>query len=227
MTNFLQNITGAFKKDDTLTMLTHPHKLLYQPSAEVDIENDDTLDSLIKGLIETMKKHEGVGMAAPQAGIMKRVLIYDISSEGDDPQVLINPSITAYSPEVTTAEEGCLSFPNIYFPVTRPAIITVKAFGKDGSQIHLEDISGLLSRVIQHEHDHLEGIMITDRAKPHIKKAALRAYATYDQQPEQYLTILDDENGENDEHKNAGIGNEGKGRKEVSSASSTKDTSST
>jgi peptide deformylase len=139
-----------------------------------------------------MRANDGVGMAAPQAGVMKRLFIYDVSDEQDSAQALINPVITQTSDDLVTADEGCLSFPNIYFPITRPARITVEALDEKGQEILLEDVDGLLARVIQHECDHLDGVMILDRAQPHIKKQALRAYATFDQQSEEFITIIDE-----------------------------------
>ncbi|MCL2818681.1 MAG: peptide deformylase [Actinomycetia bacterium] len=191
MAHILGNITGAFRKNAPLEVLTHPNPLLYQKCEEIDIAHDEDLPSLVKGLVQAMRTFDGVGLAASQAGILKRVLIYDISESQDEPQVLINPVITDHSEELSTADEGCLSFPNIYFPVTRPSRVTVKAYDVAGEPILLEDIEGLLARVVQHECDHLDGVMIVDRAKPHIRKTALRTYATYEYQPEEYITIVD------------------------------------
>jgi len=193
MTNFMQNITGVFKKDEALKVLSHPDKRLYQPAEAIDNVTDEEIVSLIKGLKKSMKIHDGVGMAAPQVGVMKRIFIYNAGSEEEEPRVLINPVITYYSDELSTSDEGCLSFPNIYFPVERSERVTVTGLDESGSSVTLEEIDGLLARIVQHECDHLDGVMITDRAKPHIRKLALRAYATYDQQPEEFITIVDDE----------------------------------
>jgi len=182
-----------FKKEEMLKVISHPDKRLYQKAVEVDFAHDEEIATLIKGLKRSMKAEDGVGMAATQVGVMKRVFVYDISGEGEEPCVLINPVISNCSKELATADEGCLSFPNIYFPVERPARVTVKGLDEFGAEVHLEDVDGLLARVVQHECDHLDGVMITDRAKPHIRKKALRAYATYDQQSEEYITIVDDQ----------------------------------
>jgi len=193
MAHRLSDIGGLFRKDRSLEILTHPNPTLYQLSEPVDTTGDPELAGLISGLKAAMKTYDGVGMAASQAGVLKRLFVYDISEGSNDPHVLINPVITAYSSEVATADEGCLSFPHIYFPVTRPARITVEALDEQGQPVVLADLEGLLARVVQHECDHLDGIMIIDRAEPHIRKKALRAYATYDQQSEESITITDEE----------------------------------
>jgi len=192
MTNFLQNLSGAFKRDPSFMVLTHPHSALQQACEEVDLKSGESLRGLIAGLTKAMDEHDGVGMAAPQVGVMKRVLIYRVG-EQDRPRVLINPRITAFSKQKVTADEGCLSFPNIYFPVERAEYICVEALDENGTPISLQDVGGFTARVIQHECDHLDGIMITQRAKPHVRTAALRAYATFDRQDQEYITITDDQ----------------------------------
>ncbi|MCL2492119.1 MAG: peptide deformylase [Coriobacteriia bacterium] len=189
----MNDITSTFRKNKTLEVLTHPNPLLYQSCEETDVSDTEEIDALVKDLEQAMRSSDGVGFAAPQAGIMKRVLIYDISEDQDDLKVLVNPVISQHSEDLSTADEGCLSFPNIYFPVTRPTQVTVEAYDEKGEPVLMENIGGLLARVVQHECDHLDGVMIIDRAKPHIRKAALRAYATYDQQPEEFITIVDAE----------------------------------
>jgi len=192
MVSRISDITRVFRKDRPLEILTHPNPLLTQPCEAVDMDRDTEIADLIAGLKAAMRTYDGIGMAASQAGILKRLLVYDISEQQDDPRVLINPEIIAHSDELATADEGCLSFPNIYFPVTRPARVSVSALDEEGNPLVLEDIEGLLGRVVQHECDHLDGIMIIDRATPEIRKQALRAYATFDQQSEEFITIEGD-----------------------------------
>lgn len=194
MARFLDNITDVFRKNQTLEVLTYPDPRLHRVCPEVDFTHDLEVAELSQRLIKALESHDGVGLAAPQAGILKRMFVYSSGSsdEEETPCVLVNPVITWRSDEEETAEEGCLSFPNIYFPVTRPACVSVKGFDEQGNPVCLENVEGFLARVIQHEFDHLDGVMILDRATPSIRKKALRAYATYDQQSEPYITITDD-----------------------------------
>ncbi len=132
-----------------------------------------------------MYASRGVGLAAPQVGIKQRILV--INPEGDPEKTdqemaLINPRITELFGAETTMEEGCLSFPGIYAEVTRPDGCRITAQGIDGKQLELE-FEGFASRVIQHEYDHLQGILLVDRMSPADKlrhRAALdELIATY------------------------------------------------
>jgi peptide deformylase len=115
---------------------------------------------LAEEMIELMKEGKGVGLAGPQIGFMKRIFVIQI--EGDKPRVFINPSIVETSQETVKVEEGCLSIPGIWADVIRPAAIRVQAWNEKGRPFTL-DADGMLARVIQHEYDHLEGILFIDR----------------------------------------------------------------
>jgi peptide deformylase len=119
----------------------------------------------------------GVGLAAPQVGKLIRMFVYD---DGDEHSgALCNPVIVWASPETTEAEEGCLSIPGTYFPVTRATSVRVEAFRVDGSPVTLE-AQDFLARIFQHEIDHLDGIMFIDRLEPELRKAAQRALMDQD-----------------------------------------------
>ncbi|NLG89096.1 MAG: peptide deformylase [Clostridiaceae bacterium] len=125
---------------------------------------DKKLHELIDDMIETMYSVNGVGLAAPQVGILKRVVVIDI---GEGPMALINPEIISESGEQIEVE-GCLSIPGIWGEVKRPAQIVVKALDRDGKSLRIEG-TGMLARVLSHETDHLEGILFEDKVIRYIE----------------------------------------------------------
>ncbi|MSS63053.1 peptide deformylase [Velocimicrobium porci] len=118
---------------------------------------------LIHDMLETMYKEYGVGLAAPQVGILKRIVVIDISSECDSPVVLINPVIVETSGEQTGAE-GCLSVPGKSGIVTRPNYAKVKAFNEKMEEIEVEG-EGLMARALCHEIDHLDGHLYVEKVE--------------------------------------------------------------
>ena len=129
---------------------------------------DDDLRTLIGDMWETMYHAEGIGLAAPQIGLSLRVCVLDVHDE-DDPEsgrfALVNPVIAESSMETDKAPEGCLSIPGLEEVVTRPAKVTVKGFDPHGQSVRVE-AEGLLGRALQHEIDHLDGILFIDRVGP-------------------------------------------------------------
>ena len=123
---------------------------------------DDEIRRLVDDLLETMYTFEGVGLAANQVGIAKRVAVVDIGERGSQPIVLINPRITRSSEEVETCEEGCLSIPDVFADVERHFSVTVEALDYYGKRFRLS-LSGYEARAVQHEIDHLDGILFLDR----------------------------------------------------------------
>ena len=111
-------------------------------------------------MIEAMYQDGGVGLAAPQIGVLKRIIVLDI---GEGPEYFINPEITSTGGEKVTMEEGCLSLPGIHVDVTRPDQITVKATNSNGENVEIT-AAGLMARVFQHEIDHLNGVLLIDHA---------------------------------------------------------------
>ncbi|SLN25268.1 peptide deformylase [Oceanibacterium hippocampi] len=124
---------------------------------------DDQLRRLADDMLETMYAAPGVGLAAIQVGVPKRLLVVDTARQGEapDPRVFINPEIVWLSDEDNTYEEGCLSVPEHYAEVTRPAALRVSYLDRDGKASEVE-ADGLLATVLQHEMDHLDGILFLD-----------------------------------------------------------------
>ncbi len=139
-----------------------PDPILRQVSTKVEQVNDE-IRTLADDMLATMYDAPGIGLAAIQVGVPKRLLVIDLSKEGEDkkPLVFINPEILAVSDERSTYEEGCLSIPDYYAEVERPAQVTVGHIGLDGQE-HRLDAEGLLATCLQHEIDHLNGVLFID-----------------------------------------------------------------
>ena len=133
----------------------------------VEVRNFDfSLSSLTENMFETMYDSKGIGLAAPQIGISQRLIVIDIEEIDADfpPLALVNPTITESSGE-ELGEEGCLSLPDFRAIVRRFTEISINAQNIDGQAVHFS-AQGLMARVLQHEIDHLDGILITDRLRP-------------------------------------------------------------
>lgn len=139
-----------------------PDPLLRQVSQPIERVDADLL-TLADDMLETMYDAPGIGLAGIQIGIARRILVMDLAKEGEEkaPQVVINPEIIASSDERSVYEEGCLSIPDYYAEVERPARVTVKHIGRDGKE-HVIEADGLLATCIQHEIDHLNGVLFID-----------------------------------------------------------------
>lgn len=133
-------------------------EILRKRSKEVE-SIDNKVRELVLDMLDTMYKNDGVGLAAPQVGILKRIIVYDI---GEGPKVMVNPVITKTS-GMQTGEEGCLSSPNVFGMVDRPAIVHVKAFDIEGKEVTVK-AKELEAIVICHETDHLDGVLFLDKA---------------------------------------------------------------
>ena len=142
---------------------TYGDEILTKRAKEVE-EIDERTKELIEDMIETLHKNNGVGLAAPQVGVLKRIIVIDIYEEGTDVFVLINPEIVKTKGQ-QTVEEGCLSFPNQYAKIVRPAEVTVKALDKDGKKVKLVG-KDLLAQALSHEIDHLNGELFIDKIIP-------------------------------------------------------------
>lgn len=148
-----------------LKIITVPNPILRGIAEKVD-KIDTEVRNLITQMIETLEKNPrgGIGLAAPQVAISKRVIIVkDGREKSSVTYALINPEITKTSTDGAEVYEGCLSIPNTYCLVERPTKVVVKALNQNGKKITIK-ASDLLARVLQHEIDHLNGILITDKS---------------------------------------------------------------
>lgn len=137
-------------------------EILRKKSRKVEVI-DEKIKILVEDMIETMYKYNGVGLAAPQVGILKRVVVIDLYDD-NGPLILINPEIIKEKGE-QEVEEGCLSFPNKFAKIIRPAEVTVKYQDLDGKEVKLK-AKELLAQAISHEVDHLDGILFVDKIIP-------------------------------------------------------------
>jgi peptide deformylase len=155
-----------------MQIITLGNELLRQKAEKIDKIDDEILDAA-KQMLEIIKLDKGVGIAGPQIGLMKRIFVTHI--EGDEERIFINPSILETSQETIKFEEGCLSVPGIYTNVVRSESVKVQAWNEKGRPFTVET-SGLLARVIQHEYDHLEGVIFLDRVSELKRKRLMAKY---------------------------------------------------
>jgi len=146
------------------SLTLYPDPLLRQQALAVTAF-DEELRAIVAAMFERMEQSKGVGLAAPQVGLKSRILVLNPTGERKDDLALINPEIVARSGPDTLFDEGCLSFPGIYAEIRRPERCTVRARDVEGRPIEAE-YSGFQSRIIQHEYDHLEGVLLVDRMSP-------------------------------------------------------------
>lgn len=141
-------------------------EILRQKAQPVEEINDE-IRQLANDMLETMIDADGVGLAAPQIG--RSIRMFVIMADDDVKRVFINPQIIKTSNEVGPYDEGCLSIPQVYETIVRPLQVTVQAYDENGKRFTL-DADGLLARCIQHENDHLDGILYIDRGDPDFAK---------------------------------------------------------
>ncbi|MEO8530458.1 MAG: peptide deformylase [Deltaproteobacteria bacterium] len=149
------------------SIILHPDPRLKAVTKSVSIITPD-LERLADDMLETMYQAPGIGLAAPQVGVMARLLVMDCVKEKDKagrPMVLINPRVTWSSDGLNTYEEGCLSVPEFYEDVTRPAEVRVQWLGLNGVEEE-EQFAGLWATCVQHEIDHLDGKLFLDYLSP-------------------------------------------------------------
>jgi len=153
-------------------ILTHPSPALKISAEKVDPHTDTDLPELVGKMARAMYDAPGLGLAATQVGVMKRVFVYDMD---DGLVALCNPRIVARSEDTDIDDEGCLSLPGITIPIERSLGVTCEAVDLQGNSVTIE-ASELHARLLQHEIDHLDGVLILDRATPDERKAALQRY---------------------------------------------------
>ncbi len=158
-----------------LRILEVPHPMLKRRAAPVE-RVDEEIRRLVRDMFETMYEAPGIGLAAPQVGVGRRLCVIDVSEEKNTPLCLVNPRITWRSENLASAEEGCLSLPDQYAEVTRPDAVEVVYLDEQGEERKLR-AEGLLARCIQHEIDHLDGILFIDHISALKRNMILRKLA--------------------------------------------------
>ena len=161
-----------------LEILEFPDPRLRTRAAPVDTVTEITR-KLIEDMFETMYNAPGIGLAATQVNVHQRILVMDVSEENDRPLVFINPDITARSETLEDYDEGCLSVPGFFEPVTRPQEVTITALDRNGDAFN-QTLSGLEAVCLQHEIDHLNGKLFVDYLSP-LKRQRIRKKLEKDQ----------------------------------------------
>lgn len=144
-----------------LPVIKYPAKILRQKAKKIKDSSDPGIQKLIKDMVETLRKAQGLGLAAPQVRKSIRLCVVEFENKL---YVLINPKVINFSKNKATMEEGCLSFPKKFFSVARPEKVKVMYLDEKGKRSKIK-ADGILSRIIQHEIDHLNGVLIIDRTK--------------------------------------------------------------
>lgn len=160
-----------------LDIVQYPDPFLFKPSKPVD-KVDEGIQRTVRDMFETLYAQENcAGLAAPQLGIPWRMTVIDFSEEKNKPLCMINPQIESHSTETVLDEEGCMSIPVVTGKVKRYAEITVRFLNEQGEAMRMENVSGFMARVMQHEIDHLDGILFLDRLSATRKAMALQKLA--------------------------------------------------
>ncbi|MDN3554439.1 peptide deformylase [Halomonas maura] len=147
-----------------LPILEFPDERLRTKAVAVETV-DDEVRQLVDDMLETMYDAQGIGLAATQVDVHRRVIVMDVSDDRSTPLVLVNPTYTPIGDEREPMQEGCLSIPEYYAEVPRALKVRLQALGRDGRPYELE-AEGLLAHCIQHECDHLEGVLFVDYLSP-------------------------------------------------------------
>ena len=155
-----------------MEIITLGNELLRQKAAKIEKIDKETVN-IANQMLEILKRDKGVGLAGPQIGFMKRIFVIHV--EGDEERVFINPSMIETSHETAKFEEGCLSVPGIYANVIRSESIKIQAWNEKGRPFTLES-GGLVARVIQHEYDHLNGVLFIDHIPEKVREKLLIKY---------------------------------------------------
>lgn len=151
-------------------------EVLRRRADEVEVAGPDPeLDQLVKDMFETMYDANGIGLAAPQVGIARRLIVVHVNEEGEEPFALLNPRVVESGKAKEKGEEGCLSIPEVSGYVERPATVVVEGVDPSGNPVRIE-ADGMLARCLQHEIDHLDGVLFIDRLSPLKRNMLLKKY---------------------------------------------------
>lgn len=147
-----------------LPVITYPNEVLRKPTAPVTFPLTKEIKKLVKDMTDTVRNHDGIGLAAPQVGKSVKLIIVNLEKSGIPLFALFNPKIVSKGFKKVEIEEGCLSIPKVFGLVKRPKKITIEAQNMEGKKIKFTD-EGWISRVSQHEIDHINGVLIIDLIK--------------------------------------------------------------
>ena len=151
-------------------------EVLRRRADEIEFSGEDPeLDRLIEDMFETMYDAHGIGLAAPQVGISRRLIVVHVNEDGQEPFALLNPRIVDSGSVREKGEEGCLSIPEVSAAVDRPATVVVEGVDPRGNEVRIE-ADGMLARCLQHEIDHLDGVLFIDRLSPLKRNMLLKKY---------------------------------------------------
>lgn len=154
----------------SFTIRTYGDPVLRQRAAEVTDING-SIHQLVEGMVESLHGVSGLGLAAPQVGVEKRLFVYDLHDD-EGPKTIVNPTIVESGGDYTY-EEGCLSVPGLYFTIVRPKDVLLHGWDLDGNEVRIE-ATELLARLFQHEVDHLDGTLLLEHLAPAQRKVGLR-----------------------------------------------------
>lgn len=160
---------------DKLQIVYFPHPVLREKAQPLGAVTDE-VRAVAERMVELMHEARGVGLAAPQVALPWRLFVANPTGHDGDDRVYINPVLSEPTRDTEQAEEGCLSIPNVTASIMRPIGITIEATDLEGNRF-TESADQLLARIWQHEHDHLEGVLILDRMTPSDKRANRKAIA--------------------------------------------------
>jgi peptide deformylase len=161
-----------------LHIVTYPHPALKKPAVPVTVF-DEKVEEIVQKMMALMYQEEGVGLAAPQVGLSLRIFVLDVSEEKNEPRCFVNPRIVDSQGECLS-KEGCLSLPELYLEIKRAETVTVEYQDQKGHP-QLWTTDGLAARCIQHEYDHLEGILMYEHLSNLKKMMAVKKLRKYSQ----------------------------------------------
>ena len=164
-----------------LPILEYPDPRLRKKAKPV-VTVDDDIKRLVDDMFETMIDSHGIGLAASQVDVHQRVIVMDLTEDGSQPRVFINPEIEVLNDTTEPYDEGCLSIPGLYVEMLRPKLVLVEATNLEGNTIQIE-ADELLARLFQHEIDHLQGVLMFERMTPDQRKMAMAEYRRREEQP--------------------------------------------
>ena len=147
--------------EEKLVIVKYPDPLLKRSAPPID-EIDDRVRERVRQMFDLMYSHKGVGLAAPQVGWSRRLFVMNPTGDRKDERVWVNPVIVAKSKETARSQEGCLSIPEVYAKIDRSVRIKIEGYDLEGNEVSLE-LADFPARICQHETDHLDGLLITDK----------------------------------------------------------------